>query len=150
MPQPITSDARSVRRRQKGAIKTVGRGAGVLACEFGWRLATTSLLAPRRCENSQPRRLRYPVVTDRNNRTLFGSHQKTGMVGSQTVTENFGRKVMQTFPNPLPIPMTMMNKLEQELSIMTPVGEIVEFSGQGVSVSVRTLAKLDKHANSDL
>ena len=66
---------------------------------------------------------------------FFASHQKVRVVGSQTVTEDLHRKLVQALPHDLAVAVAVFSKLEQELTIMTAMGQVIEFSREKVAVS---------------
>ena len=65
---------------------------------------------------------------------FFASYQKVRVVGSQTITEDLYRKLVQAFPHDLVIAVAVFGKLEQELAIMTTMSQMIEFSGEKVAV----------------
>ena len=69
-----------------------------------------------------------------NQSGLFASHQKVRVVGSQTVTEDLHRKMVQTLPNNLPVTVAVFSKFEEELTIMTAMGQVIESSRQKVAI----------------
>jgi hypothetical protein len=75
--------------------------------------------------------LLHPVA---NQSGFFASHQKMGVIGSQTITEDLHRKMAQTLPNNLAVAVAVFSKFEEELTIMTAMGQVIEFSGQKVTV----------------
>jgi ATP-dependent protease HslVU (ClpYQ) peptidase subunit len=56
------------------------------------------------------------------------------VVGSQTITEDLHRKMVQTLPNNLSVTVAVFSKFEEELTIMTAMGQVIEFSRKEVAV----------------
>ena len=65
---------------------------------------------------------------------FFASHQEVGVVGSQTIAKNLHRKMVQTLPHDLAVAVAVFGKFEQKLTIMTAMGQVIEFSRQEVAV----------------
>ena len=71
--------------------------------------------------------LLHPVA---NQSGFLASHQKVRVVGSQTITEDLHRKMVQTLPHDLAVAVAVFSKLEQELTIMTAMGQVIESPGR--------------------
>jgi ATP-dependent protease HslVU (ClpYQ) peptidase subunit len=70
------------------------------------------------------------------------------VVGSQTIAEDLYRKMVQTLPHDLAVAVAVFGKSEQKLTIMTAMGQVIEFSREEVAVgsghpgSIAAMAKL--------
>ena len=77
---------------------------------------------------------------------LFASHQEVRVVGSQTVAEDLNRKMVQTLPHDLAIVVAVFGKSEQKLTIMTAMGQVIDFPRQEVAVGSGHAGSIDPMA----
>ena len=79
---------------------------------------------------------------------FLASHQEVRVIGSQAVAEDLHRKMVQTLPHDLAVAIAVFGKFEQKLTIMTAMGQVIEFSrkevavGSGHAGSIVAMAKL--------
>ena len=65
---------------------------------------------------------------------FFAPHQKVCVVGSHTIAEDLNRKMVQTFPHDLAVMVAVFGKFEEKLTIVTAMGQVIEFSREEVAI----------------
>ena len=73
-------------------------------------------------------------------------YQKVRVVRSQTITEDLNRKMVQTFPHDLAVVVAVFGKFEEKLTIMTAMGQVIEFSREEIAVGSGHAGSIDATA----